>query len=62
MAQTYRGLDATMLPMTSLFAALLMLVYIALSLGVVLVRRSARIALGEGVPPNKLLIKRIRVR
>jgi len=51
---------APMLPVTSLFAALLMIVYIALSVGVVRVRRGAKIALGDG--GNKLLQKRIRVR
>ncbi|KAK9836281.1 hypothetical protein WJX81_001826 [Elliptochloris bilobata] len=45
---------------TAFFAALLGFLYVALSLAVVRVRRSARIPVGEGVPVNTLLRKRIR--
>jgi uncharacterized membrane protein YecN with MAPEG domain len=51
-----------MYPVTSLCAALLVVVYMALFLAVVRTRKVARIAIGEGVPPNKLLQKQIRVR
>ena len=51
-----------MFQVTGFIAALLAVEYIVLSLGVVAVRRSARIPVGEGSPVNTLLRKRIRVR
>lgn len=55
-------MQSAMFQITGFFAALLAVEYFVLSLGVVVVRRTARIPVGEGVPVNTLLRKRIRVR
>ena len=55
-------MHSAMFQITGFFAALLAVEYVVLSLGVVAVRRTARIPVGEGVPVNTLLRKRIRVR
>ena len=54
-------MHSAMFQITGFFAALLAVEYVVLSLGVVAVRRAARIPVGEGVPVNTLLRKRIRV-